>query len=171
MNTKRLIQICPPAGKPDRKEIDWGAVNRSVGVELPMDYRTIAEAYGPGSFGEFIWLFHPGIPNRFLELSHQITVRLDALRQLKNEVVPYGLDYTGGGLLPVGCTDNGDVIYWLTNAESGRWRIVVGGSRDDWEEFDMSLSEFLVAVLTGETKCHIFPEDFPGDNIRFSPTQ
>jgi hypothetical protein len=100
---------------------------------------------------------------------------LAALRELKGmpgiRHVPYPLFPEPGGLLPFGIDDNGDGLYWLTTGEPDQWSIVVNESRaPEYEQFDMSVTEFLQEVLSRKTICEIFPSDFPLEEPDFQPS-
>ncbi|MBI1178451.1 hypothetical protein GC207_13535 [bacterium] len=164
--------VVPPqnpleAGKTD----DWLDVERQVGLSLPLDFRNYINIYGSGYLCEFIWVFNPFAANRSLNLFKQLKTRLDALREIKQQLpgdVPYMLYPERGGLFPCGATGNGDCIYWLTVGKPDEWSIVVNESRGpDWERFDLGLIDFLEGIMRKTISCSIFPSDFPHQPFRF----
>ncbi|MFH9196802.1 hypothetical protein ACH4KO_04755 [Streptomyces anulatus] len=62
------LQLCAPAllreatgrTKPDRCGFDWAATEAALGTALPGDYKDIVDAFGPGSFDEYLDLLVPG---------------------------------------------------------------------------------------------------------------
>lgn len=62
------------------------------------------------------------------------------------------------GLLAIARTDNGDTIFFLTSNDPASWKIVVNEARgDDWEEFDLSVSDFLIGIIERSLVCGVFP--------------
>jgi len=167
-----LAIVAPPAtatasGSSER----WISVHSAIGFTTPTDYREIVDAYGAGAFGNFLWVYQPQLDNKFLDLQTQIPAQADVLRELKEmgDEPPHQIS----SLKACGVTDNGDVIYWVTgqSQDPDDWTIAINAPRDDeWSEYNGSLVDFLVAVLSRSYVCPIFPDDFPGqDGIFFKP--
>jgi hypothetical protein len=159
---ERLAELIPPPtvyGDP----LDWDAVQRSIGFELPEDYKEIVALYGPGKFDDFLVVFLPGSPFRRSELSNALAEGLEMLRQFEasGEVLPGPIDQ----LLAIAGTDNGDSVYWVRQPGESpdRWRIGVTGARDfdEWHLYDGCLAQFLVDVFSRELVVPAFPDDFP----------
>ena len=75
-----------------------------------------------------------------------------------------------GGIFSFAQTDNGDFLFWETAGAPNKWRIIVNEGRGpEWEIFDLSMTEFIAGILTGQLKCTIFPEDFPPRSPKFEP--
>jgi hypothetical protein len=166
--------IAPPAEPVDAGEPpDWAAIEQHLGICLPPDYKEYIHEYGTGSVGDFIWVFNPFTTNRHLRLEDQIRTRLDAVKRLEStfgQESPFPLFPKNPGLLPLGATDNGDCLYWLTEGAPQSWPIVVVDSRaPDWERFNLSLTDFIAAIITRERVCGIFPDSFPPTAARFVP--
>lgn len=169
---KKLIQ---PPGKPSGVPNGggWNSVERSIGIELPEDYKEFIATYGTGAVDGFLWVLNPFSRNENLNLINQATVRLDAQRQFSAESgtkTPYPLNPDPNGLFPWGVTDNGDVLYWLCKGSPSTWMIVVCDSRASrWREFKLSTGQFLAALVTRELVVDVFPEDFPSESPAFVP--
>lgn len=159
-----LAVVAPPATiSAGGSSKSWSDIHATIGFSTPTDYREIIDTYGAGGFGSFLWVYQPQSSNQFLDLKTQISTQADALRELKEigDNIPYEIS----SLKACGVTDNGDVIYWVTeqSQNSDDWTIAVNAPRDDeWSEYDGSLLDFLVAVFSGAYVCPIFPDDFPG---------
>ncbi len=165
---KTLIQ---PTREP-LQECDWADIERRLGLRLPLDYKLLVEAYGPGSFDRFIWVLQPSGTNPNLDLSLQRGVQLTALRELlaAGEELPFGVEIGDEELAPWAITDNGDVCHWLLSAsdDPDDWVVTVNEARGPrWTTFNLSASEFLVAVLSGDLPVDQFPDDFPSDSPAF----
>jgi hypothetical protein len=64
--------------------VDWVTVERGLRIALPGDYRQFIDLYGSGSISGFLFILHLTTPTGFLNLQHQVSVRLDALRILRD---------------------------------------------------------------------------------------
>ncbi len=160
------------AAAPPLPELTWTDIERRLGLRLPLDYKRLVETYGQGSFDGFLWVLQPSESNQNLDLLGQRRARLDALRALRDsgEEVPFGVEETGGELVPWAISDNGDVCYWVLSAsdDPDEWVVTVNEARGPrWETFDLSASEFLVTVLSGSLRVGFFPDDFPSDSPDF----
>ena len=72
---------------------------------------------------------------------------------------PYDLWPSPGGLLPFGNTTNGDVLYWRTRGTPNKWTVVIEGpSTHQFEEFPISTTAFLHALLSKSRQTPLFPE-------------
>ncbi|MGC4806738.1 SMI1/KNR4 family protein [Micromonospora sp. DT233] len=158
--------VRPPAEIPP--PVDWGAVEARLGTPLPADYKWLVGRYGTGSFGGFLYVFHPDDPRPGLNLEHQRERTTWALRYLLDR--GHALPRKPAELLSLGRSDNGDVIYWITEpaGDPDRWRVALGEPRGPlWEEFDGGAVEWLAAVLSKRLRMRMFPKDFPGRTVRF----
>ena len=130
----------------------WEKVEERLGLGLPTDYKEFITLYGSGRISKFVWIFNPLSKRKNINLFEQVERQLSALRTLSSEFreqCPYKLFPASGGLLPVGLTDNGDVLHWLTSESPSNWSVVVNASRGpEYQRFDHSLSTFLVRILT-----------------------
>lgn len=176
--TNAIEQLCalvaPPAHVVPSSESEWRRACQALGTQVPRDYVDLASTYGLGSFDNFLWIFHPVAEPPPLSIVGQAEAQLDALRVLEaqGEPMPYVVAEGSSELIPWAVTDNGDVCYWLTQPRNDpdEWTVVVNESRGpDWDRFDGSVTEFLVAVLGGRTKVSVFPDDFPGRRPTFTP--
>jgi hypothetical protein len=168
-----LLRLVPPPSNPREAEGSWERVEEVLGVELPDDYKRLIEAYGTGTFSEFIWVLNPFSSNPNLNLIEQSTRQLGALRELREqfgEWSPFDLHPTPGGLLPVAITDNGDVVHWLTDGKADEWTIVVNEGRSpEYEQFDCGIAGFLERLAAGSLTSEIFPDLSPAAVRQFRP--
>ena len=148
------------AGPPARPE-------RPGRTDPPAPTPTPARTDGPVRAPQPSGVVVPGDPtlNPYVNLGSQISLKLDALKTLARdfgEKCPYPLFPEDDGLLPLGITDNGDVIHWLRRGEPNDWKIVVNEARGPrYEEFDGDVTSFLRRMLTREIECSLLPSNFP----------
>lgn len=166
MAIEDLIAKMPPPEAPlEARGATWASVEDTIGTVLPGDYKAYIERYGSGRINGFVWIFNPFSSRQGINLVNQISVQLGALKTLAQdfgEQCPYPLFPENGGLLPLGMTDNGDVIHWLTKGKSSDWKIVVNEARGPrYEEFDGDLTSFLRKILTRDSQCSLLPRSFP----------
>jgi hypothetical protein len=138
-----LTSLVPPPGDPP-PPADWDAAHAELGVELPADYRALADTYGGGSIAG-LGLLVPGHPNRHVDLLRQVEPQRWALRQL----IEQGIEqrYAPEDLLPWGIDEGGNVVWWLTD---GSWPVVANEARgEEWHRHDGGAVSFLVALLSG----------------------
>lgn len=114
--------------------------------------------------------FQPGASVDAIRLEHQVERAAWTLNYLRErgENVPYA----ESELLPVARDDNGNTCYLLRRPaeDPDLWTLVINEARDSrWETFDGGLTDFIYAVLSGNLRFDIFPEDFPDDEPTFSP--
>ncbi|WP_051711572.1 SMI1/KNR4 family protein [Andreprevotia chitinilytica] len=161
-----LVAIIAPPSNPSElpSEGGWAAVEKRLGVSLPDDYKRFIETYGSGCIGRFLWIFNPFSKNQNLNLERQIVTQAKVLEELQTygEVMPFKSFPEQEGILPFGITDNGDLLFWRTIGRPDDWSIVVNEARSpEWEDFNLSISEFLTEILKRQLVCNCFPKSFP----------
>lgn len=159
----RLITLLQPP--PPRTPPDWVAVEARLGRRLPIDYKRFVERFGIGQVVDFIVVLAPD-SRASCDLTTQTAQRLDALRQLTHEVVPFDLTPGREGIIPWGITDNGDVMYWQATTDTVvADQIVVNAAREDtWVEFNGTMTKFLLEVITtGYDAGGIYPDQGIGE--------
>jgi SUKH superfamily protein len=168
-----LAVLTPPRNLFENTGAPWPIIEEEVGLRLPDDYKSFIMTYGSGRISRFLWVLNPFSANRNINLMSQVEKRLQSLRTLNRdfgERCPYSLFPVKGGLLPCAITDNGDVVYWITDGQPSYWRIVVNEARGPrYELFEDGLVSFLVRLLTRMENCAIFPKSFPDPTPSFEP--
>lgn len=162
MSIDALVAVLPPPdGVLPVTASRWDAVERQVGTALPPDYKAFIDRYGLGRIAEFLSVFTPFSDNPHANLLEQAKGQLSARRELSlilDEPLTFDLYPVSGGLLPFGGTDNGDVLFWLTQGKPEQWCVVVGDSRTlEHETHPTSVTIFLVDYLTGRLSSSIVP--------------
>jgi hypothetical protein len=173
MTAQQLVEIMMPPQNP----VDsgpgkvWPAIED--GLPFPSDYRWFINNYGSGRVADFFMLFNPlsSIPNvNFFNQSRLILEDLNELNQCDPDLYSYPIFPAPDGLIPIGVTDNGDYICWLTNskADSDSWGIAIITSRSpDIEYFQSNLTSVLAGLLSGVMKSNSLPDLIAVGGIRF----
>lgn len=141
-------------------EVDWPAVEASLGTALPTDFRVLADNYPTLCIDDFLHVVHPAGEWTLREQNEQVLGALRGHRDNFPEYVPHPLFPEPGGVLCWGVTDNGDELFWLTEGEPDEWKVVVNNDDDGWT-FDGGILSFLSGVLRGEVRCPAITETFP----------
>lgn len=166
--------VAPPPSSERRSASSWAAVEAAVGTALPTDYKDFIDVFGTGRLANFIWIFDPFSEARYLNLVEQAPRHLSELRRLASdfgEKLQFDLYPDAGGLLPLGVTDNGDLLHWLTKGRPNDWHVVVGGARSpEHQVFQCDLTTFLSRIVTQTEICVVFPRDFPPREVNFEWT-
>lgn len=166
-----LSRLCPPPGT--AMNIAWNPVEEALGMRLPADYKQLAEQYGPGSFANYIHIYHPHGVTEFVSLTGPMPARVRG--HLRNDVErgTYPVPHNPDSLFTIGVTDNGEYIFWIMDPvdQPDRWRIAVNEARSlQWFTFNGSLTEFLASVLNGQTKVPQFPHSLLEETPAFTPS-
>jgi hypothetical protein len=165
---KRPI-VAQDALSPDR----WKVVEEQLGTGLPEDYKRFLEAFGIGTINGFLVVLAPLSSNQHVDLLKRCRSELEAYETSKREFPQYYCDDvypTPGGILPFAVTDNGEVLYWRTVGSPEQWTVTVYESRGPKKfDFDGGMTEFLVAILTGEIECDVLPRGFSKSPPVFKP--
>ena len=172
----RLLQLLPPPAhpvEPARPE-GWAAVEAALGTELPGDFKAFTERYGSGTVDDFLYLFNPFASgqdgnlvvekDRVLAAYRQTRVRFPDRLALPPFPEP-------GGVLPLGRTDNGDELYWVTDGDPDGWPVALVESRAALQELhQVPVTGFLAALAANQLASRILPADVLGrPSHRFTP--
>ena len=172
----RLQQLLPPPADPvePARPDGWAAVERSLGTGLPGDFKAFTERYGSGMVDDFLYLFNPFVAGQDGNLVVEKDRVLAAYRQTRARF-PNRLALPPfpepGGVLPLGRTDNGDELYWVTDGDPDRWPVALVESRAALQELhQVPVTGFLVALVANQLTSRILPEDVLGrPSHRFTP--
>ena len=173
---ERLRQLLPPPadpvepGRPD----GWGEVEGALGTELPSDFKAFTELYGSGTVDDFLYLFNPFTAGPDGNLLAEKDRVLDGYRQTRArfpERLPLPPFPDPGGVLPLGRTDNGDELYWVTQGDPDGWPVALLESRATRQEVHpMPVTEFLAALAANQLTSRILPGDLIGrPSHQFTP--
>ena len=160
---ERLRQLLPPPadpvepGRPD----GWAEVEGALGTGLPGDFKAFTELYGSGKVDDFLYLFNPFAAGQDGNLLTEKDRVLAAYRQTRArfpERLPLPAFPEPGGLLPLGRTDNGDELYWVTEGHPDGWPVALLASRAGFQELHaMPVTGFLAALAANQLVSRILP--------------
>jgi hypothetical protein len=174
---EKLIRMAPPPARAYEAGEDaaFTAVEATLGLKLPEDYKRLIRAYGSGQWQNFWFVLNPFAANEYANLILQSQVRrprswstLDAertAREFEAYPFPHPIYPEPGGVLPWALTDNGGRFFWLTAGSPKRWPTVYyPGRSPEYTVYEMSCTELLYGAVSGAIP--IFAEEF-GDDYRY----
>lgn len=167
-----LTRLCPPPAAP-QPPIDWSAVEAELGMRLPEDYKQLAAAYGPGTYGDYINIYHPRANTPWVNLTGPMPARIRGHLRRDYDEGTHPVPYDPEQLFAVGVTTNGEYLFWIAEAQDApdSWRVAVNEARSPlWYTYDGTLTAFLASVLSGETSVPQFPKDLLDPPIAFAPS-
>lgn len=178
MGINDLLQVLPAPANPrctsPKPGDDWHKIEEKLGTLLPQDYKDFVTTYGSGYLGRFLWIVNPFVLEPNLNLIKAIPLFLDTLRQLRQRYgaqrYPYPCYPEPEGLLPLGATDNGDDLFWLTTGEPDEWPIVIKESRQPvFEKHPGPMTSFLAGIISGAINSEIISYDAIDQTDLFVP--
>lgn len=152
-------------------EKKWKEFEKETGISLPDDYKEFIGLYGTGGIGEFLWFLSPFTDDENVGFEIKTEAMLNAYNESRSSLpdeFKFNIYPEKNGLLPFAYTDNGDELYWQTASNFDDWSIVVYESASpEYQQFNMSFSEFLYNLITGQIACEIFDDDFFDENTEY----
>jgi hypothetical protein len=129
---------------PSARSHDWTAIEAGVGVRLPTDYKRLMDGYGRLVVAG---IFIVSAEDFLAEHETQANSLRDWFAREPEGARP--IHPEPGGLLLCATTEGRDVLWWDTsNPDPDRWPIL-WDVEFDRHSFDGTLTELLVADLTG----------------------
>jgi hypothetical protein len=165
---ERLLRLLPPPADPvePARPDGWPAVERALGAGLPSDFKAFTERYGSGTVDDFLYLFNPFAAGQDGNLLAEKDRVLAAYRQTRARFpdrLPLPPFPEPGGVLPLGRTDNGDELYWVTGGHPDDWPVALLESRAALlEVHPMPVTRFLAALAANQLTSRILPEHVLG---------
>jgi hypothetical protein len=162
---ERLRQLLPPPanpvepGRPD----GWAEVEAALSTRLPSDFKGFTELYGSGKVDDFLYLFNPftqGLDGNLLVEKDRVLAAYRQTRARFPDRLPWPPFPEPGGVLPLGRTDNGDELYWVTDGDPDRWSVALVEARVALQELHpMSVTGLLAALAANQLTSRVLPED------------
>lgn len=156
--------------------VNWGEVERALGLTLPSDYKQIASRYSSLEFDDFLLISNIGL----MPLGELRGEKIGQLRGLRDGVAarsrrvvhslgepsrqnlpPHRFFPEIGGLLEWGSTTNGDHCLWKTEGEPDDWPVVITDDGTYWFEYPGGMLEFLIGWLTNSFDTQVLSSEFP----------
>jgi hypothetical protein len=173
---ERLRQLLPPPadpvepGRPD----SWAEVEAAIGTQLPTDFKAFTELYGSGMVDDFLYLFNPFAAGKDGNLLIEKDRVLAAYRQSRARFpdrLPLPPFPEEGGVLPLGRTENGDELYWVTQRDPDDWPVALLESRAALLEVHHTpVTGLLAALAANQLTSRVLPDDVLGrPSHQFTP--
>jgi hypothetical protein len=162
---EQLRRLLPPPAEPlEAAPPDgWAEVEAALGTGLPDDFKAFTELYGSGKVDDFLYLFNPVAEGQDGNLLFEKDRMLAAYAETRAKFparLPLPPFPEEGGVLPLGRTDNGDELYWVTGGDPGGWPVALLESRAARQEVHrMPVTGFLAALAAGELVTAILPDE------------
>jgi hypothetical protein len=173
---ERLRQLLPPPADPvePARPDGWAEVEAAIGTQLPGDFKAFTELYGSGMVDDFLYLFNPFAAGKDGNLLVEKDRVLAAYRQTRTRfpdrlsLPPFPEE---GGVLPLGRTENGDELYWVTARDPDDWPVALLESRAAFlEVHPMPVTGLLAALAANQLTSRVLPDDVLGrSSHQFTP--
>jgi hypothetical protein len=153
-------------------EEDWQRAEAALGIRLPSDYKHYLSTYGSGRVDGFLDIFNPAATEQWENLLARLAEQRDVFADMQRGSHPirYDLFPASPGLLPIGQTDNGDMVFYLADGDAETWTIALLPARGrDVQVYPGSLSAFLVAAIRHQVEG--FPAEFASPPLRPARTR
>jgi hypothetical protein len=161
---ERLRELLPPPARPvaGGRPDGWDEIEAALGIGLPGDFKAFTERYGSGMVDDFLYLFNPfaaGEDGNLLVEKDRVLAGYRQTRARFPERLPLPPFPEPGGLLPLGRTDNGDELYWVTTGHPDGWPVALVESRAALQELHrMPVTGLLVALAANQLPSRILPK-------------
>jgi SMI1-KNR4 cell-wall len=130
---------------------EWRAVERELGVTLPLDFREFVFTYGTGQLGRFYSVWNPFWGSEFVQQVRLICGYERESQQQFPQYFPYSIYPESPGFLPWGSDDNGNYYGWLTEGPPDRWPVLSNEVRGGgYRLHRCTMTEYLGGVFRGE---------------------
>ncbi|GLW30821.1 SMI1/KNR4 family protein [Actinoplanes regularis] len=159
-----IVELLTP--RPVPSEWRWERAEAEIGARIPSDYKALIAALGGGGvLDDCLGLFEPDSRMTESDIAKLVAERDTVWPFLKDRgyrTLPAKYFVEGVRLIPFAMFE-AHYFYWI--AVSGRpedeWGVLfVDADFEDWLEFDMSATEFIYNLLSGQLKLWVFEEYF-----------
>ena len=170
----RLTTLLPAPGAPEPTP-DWESAEEQLSTTLPSDFKELIDTYGGGLIDNYMLLLEPNSPNGVYDL-----LDLTAQREEANAALwefgdrPPEMEDGDNRLVCWGTTDNGEYLFWLVrpgDTADQRTIMINSASGEDWERYELTVTQFLLDILSGETRSDVLWSRFPQDDHEFRPAR
>ncbi|MEU9700566.1 SMI1/KNR4 family protein [Streptomyces sp. NPDC047981] len=129
----------------------WIELERELGVEFPVDFHEVVDAYGSVLINNQLYLKHPA-RHLLHDLGTMIGRDLELWREEDMaEFLPSPVGANPGELMPVATATTGEAVFLrVPDDSSSSWRVVVQEfDSPAWTLYEMTFGEWLPAYLKG----------------------
>jgi len=170
MIAERITQIVASPAEPRETGTskNWEKIEKRLGLQLPQDYKNVIDAYGTGSFDDFIIVYNPFVLKTNISTysmrwipSTRPTIRLNCW------VIPFGRLYTllSYILHPRVCFPGAVPPIWEIPS-FGKSKVSLPPGRRSFI-ICAPMSEFLYRLFIRQIESVLLPDDYPSSAITF----
>lgn len=152
-----LFDLVPPPSSPFDATGDWAAVEETLGLRLPADYKALVTRYGSGEFDEIVLLtpFAPDSVN-LVARARDLLPTFGPFRADWPDDYPHLLYPEPDGLLEWGSHGAGHQLCWQTGGDPDGWPIVLVAEDGGTFRHDLGLADLLFEYLSGARQVEPF---------------
>ena len=159
MSIDQLKELVAPPDTPSEVGTlsQWRDYERSLGVELPSDYREFVFTYGSGLFASFYRIYNPFAASQHIALLSSVTRVCKYNRESQQKYpnrFPFPYFPEKDGLLPWGNDENGNDYFWRTSGSADAWHVVEDENRGSGikSHVGFTFADFLLSIMNKETE-------------------
>jgi hypothetical protein len=148
---------------------NWEAASAAIGANIPADFRSLVNAFGPGDIGTDVVLLAPGHPDSDYDQIGVHRERRAGLAEIWEteldgppEFISKPAVFNEPGVEPVlwGYSTLGYYMYWVAKPgqDPASWQLALDVARDgSWEFHSGPVTSFLLGLLRGQiTSRHLY---------------
>ncbi|MFI6358709.1 hypothetical protein ACIBJF_40310 [Streptomyces sp. NPDC050743] len=134
-------------------EFNWAAIEGSLGLALPADYKLMAESLPAGQFAGQLILIRPGDlqspPDDYLGFYRGRLDNMRTWREAGHGDFPYAIHPETGGVLPWGRGPDNGTYFWVTSTEDPNEWPVVHADPDfiQWTSMSGNASDVVISLM------------------------
>ena len=156
--------VAPPAEPVEAADPErWPEIEKAMATALPADYKELLATYGSGLFDEVLWLFSPFAPpgdGNLVDERDRVLADYAQSRRRFPDHYPLPPWPEPGGVLPLGRSDTGNELYWVTEGAPDDWPVALFGSRSPRSEVHQGgIVAFLADLVSGRLRTSLLPGD------------
>lgn len=163
---ERAIRGLSAHRAPAPRGVNFKEIAALLGVNLPSDFRELADGYPTFEIDDFLRIPLPN-PGRERDFVGGIFRELEVLRDLEEAEMSEGyvVHPDPGGLIPWSESLSGDVFYWrVSSMNPDDWPVVVNSRSHEWWEFSGGAVAFLVGLVDGSIERKGLPANVLGSD-------
>jgi hypothetical protein len=162
---KKLVALCPPPHYRYHtgNMIGFEPIERELGLTLPPSYKGLVNTYGQGIWFDTLHVLNPFYAWLNNEEPWYCRTRgyaggsawCEGLKESRKQFPRfflYPIYPEPGGIFPWAFGSEG-TLYWLTEGPVQKWPTLFGdqASQENWERYDLSATQLLWALATGDS--------------------
>jgi hypothetical protein len=130
---------------------DWQVTERLLGLALPDDYKALLNTIPMGKYAGTVRVNAATLRGQVGDLLAPFRELMLSLKSVRKS--PYAVFPQLPGLIPWASFDHpmGGTLFWLADqGDPNSWPVVAWGADGNWEEYDVGVVAFLIALVRGK---------------------